>query len=321
MQGRIVLDDMAARDRLAFWRDVVCTHLYNVTPDEWPDPATFHGSWEVRDCGQFGLADVVSANRQRLRGAADIARDGVDVITVQRAMGGTMAFDFAADRFVLQPGDLCVFAMDWRHEATAAEGVALRSLEIPRAVLSPLLAGGNLRRPLLLPGGSPVGALLAAGLEAAWTQVPLLPPAIGDAVLRNLSGLVALAHGASDEGEERGRAGVLAVRRDAAVAYVTRHLAEPDLSPAQVAVALGVSVRTLHKLFETGGESFSQLVTRLRLEACLAALQAPAGARRSVADIAFGWGFNSLPTFYRAFAANFGVAPGAVRPAQDAPLR
>jgi AraC-like DNA-binding protein len=32
-----------------------------------------------------------------------------------------------------------------------------------------------------------------------------------------------------------------------------------------------------------------------------------------VADIAFGWGFNSLATFYRAFEREFGLPPAALR--------
>jgi AraC-like DNA-binding protein len=32
-----------------------------------------------------------------------------------------------------------------------------------------------------------------------------------------------------------------------------------------------------------------------------------------VADIAFGWGFNSLATFYRAFQREFGVPPAELR--------
>ena len=32
-----------------------------------------------------------------------------------------------------------------------------------------------------------------------------------------------------------------------------------------------------------------------------------------MADIAFGWGFNSLATFYRAFEREFGMPPAAFR--------
>jgi AraC-like DNA-binding protein len=35
-----------------------------------------------------------------------------------------------------------------------------------------------------------------------------------------------------------------------------------------------------------------------------------------VADIAFGWGFNSLATFYRAFEREFGLPRAALRVAR-----
>ena len=48
---------------------------------------------------------------------------------------------------------------------------------------------------------------------------------------------------------------------------------------------------------------------------CRAALASPIDARRSVGDIAFGWGLNSLATFYRAFEREFGLPPAALRAA------
>ena len=71
----------------------------------------------------------------------------------------------------------------------------------------------------------------------------------------------------------------------------------------------------LHQLFEPSGTSFARYVMRQRLAECRAALAGPAGRRRSVADIALGWGFNSLPTFYRAFRREFGATPNEVRAA------
>jgi AraC-like DNA-binding protein len=34
-----------------------------------------------------------------------------------------------------------------------------------------------------------------------------------------------------------------------------------------------------------------------------------------VVDIAFGWGFNSMATFYRAFVTEFGSSPAVLRAA------
>jgi AraC-like DNA-binding protein len=104
--------------------------------------------------------------------------------------------------------------------------------------------------------------------------------------------------------------------------YVTLHLSDPGLTPEKAAAALKISVRHLHRIFEPSGMSFAQYVARRRLEECRAALVRPLG-ERTIADVAFAWGFNSMPTFYRAFRQAFGAAPGELREwaAEPAPIR
>ena len=68
---------------------------------------------------------------------------------------------------------------------------------------------------------------------------------------------------------------------------------------------------TPHLLFEPTGGSFARHVLRRRLEECRTVLlRCPT---RPVTDIAFGWGFRNLSTFYRAFKAAFGMTPGDLR--------
>ena len=131
-------------------------------------------------------------------------------------------------------------------------------LVIPQAALSPLLAGGRLARPFQLPGASPLGSLLGAAMDAAKAQAPLVPDELGEAVLRNLCGLVALACGASDEGAEHGRVSLRSAQLAAVKRHVDLHLADPGLTPASAAAALGISVRLLHRLFEPSGSSFAR---------------------------------------------------------------
>jgi transcriptional regulator GlxA family with amidase domain len=52
-------------------------------------------------------------------------------------------------------------------------------------------------------------------------------------------------------------------------------------------------------------------VRRRRLEECRAALIAD--PTRAVIDVAFAWGFGSMPSFYRAFQGAFGLSPGEAR--------
>jgi len=183
---------------------------------------------------------------------------------------------------------------------------------------SPLLTGGRLVRAVAIPAGSPLGSLMGAAFDAAIAQVPLLSPELGEAVLQNLCGLVALACGASEEGRSSGQDGLRAARLEAAKHHIDRHLSDPDLTPGHTAAALGISVRQLHLLFEPTGTTFAQYVAQRRLLQCRAALTSPSDIGRSVADIALGWGFNSLATFYRAFEREFGLPPAAVRAAGTA---
>ncbi len=141
-------------------------------------------------------------------------------------------------------------------------------------------------------------------------EITRLKAAEADVALDNLCRLLAL-H-ADEHAGPPGRA-VHAARLVQVRRYIDRHLADPALTPASVAAAHRMSQRSLHGLFEPTGVTFARHVLRLRLQECQAMLASPAHAHRSVTDIAFAWGFNSLTTFYSAFQRQFGIAPGEVR--------
>jgi AraC-like DNA-binding protein len=309
-------DDIPPQDRIAFWCDFFAQQAHRFTPCDIPDPAIFRAVARG-ECGSgFALLEIESGLRHIRRTASDIAHDTKEALFVRRyhspliwkAGPRSTPVDLRHEA-----GDFCVSATEWEFDAEAREAVAFTLLVIPQSVLSPLLAGGRLTRPFRVPATSTLGVLLGTALSAASAQVSLLPPALAIAVLRNLAGLVALVCGASDEGEDVGRASIQAARLDAVKRHIKVHLADPALSPATAAAALGISVRQLHLLFEPTGTTFGQHVLRQRLLQCREGIAGATGTTRKVTDIAFGWGFNSMATFYRAFAAEFGAAPSALR--------
>ena len=312
-------DHVPPRDRESFWLDVVAKHVMKMTLVDRPDPATFRAQLDVRVTGRFTLFGYQTPYRTGLRRPADISRGRGDTFGLQRLPRECVSRSTTASATTVEirlaAGDFSVSSNEWPVHGSMKGGLSVSGLLIPYGVLSPLIAGGRLTRPVLIPAGSPLGSLLGAAFDAASAQVPLLSPEFGDAVLHNLCGLVALACGASDEGRWSGRESLRATQLEAAKRYVDDHLSEPNLTPGNAAAALGISVRHLHLLFEPTGTSFAQYVARQRLVQCRTSLSSPTGARRSVADIAFGCGFNSLATFYRAFEREFGSAPAALRAA------
>lgn len=101
------------------------------------------------------------------------------------------------------------------------------------------------------------------------------------------------------------------------LAHVDAHLDSPALTPPAAARALGISVRRLHSLLADGPHTFARLVARRRLQRAQGLL---AERGTSVIDVAFACGFNSLATFYRQYAAAFGVSPAGHRRLAVAPL-
>jgi len=214
---------------------------------------------------------------------------------------------------VHEPGDFCVSSTEWQFDAESKGPASFDLLVVPQAALSPFLMGGRLARPFRLPDASPLGSLLGAAMDAAKAQAPLLADELAEAVLRNLCGLVALACGASEEGTEPGPDLLRLAQLAAVKRYIEMHLADSDLTPTGAAAALGISARQLHRLFKPSGSTFARYVLRQRLLRCRDTIAGATGTGRSVLDIAFGWGFNSMATFYRAFANEFGSPPAMLR--------
>jgi AraC-like DNA-binding protein len=320
MQVHFSTDPIPPRDRVRFWCDYFAKQAHSITPGEIPDPGAFRAEASGSIVGEFALLDIKSGLERVQRTAADVAKDKTEAFFVRRFR--VPVIWKAAPRstpvdLIHEPGDFCVSSTEWQFDAESKGPASFDMLIIPQAALSPLLIGGRLQRPFRLPGASPLGSLLGAAIDAAKAQTPMLPNELGEAVLRNLCGLVGLTCGASDEGTEQGQDSLHSARLAAVKRYVDLHLADPSLTPARAAAALGISARQLHRLFEPNNISFARYVSRQRLLRCRDTIAGATGTGRSVVDIAFGWGFNSMATFYRAFASEFGNPPTVLRAASQ----
>jgi AraC-like DNA-binding protein len=187
---------------------------------------------------------------------------------------------------------------------------------IPRALL-PL--PGQEVRPLLgtaLSGRSGIGALVAAfvtELARSGGHYREADAARLSAIFIDLLGSL-LAHEletpgtAADEPETRSRLLRLRIQ-----AYVQCHLADPCLSPASIAAAHHISVRSLHRLFEDHDETVAAWIRERRLERCRRDLADPRLSEHPAHAIGRKWGFTDPAHFSRVFRATYGLSPSAYR--------
>ena len=236
MLVRFSTDDLPPRDRVRFWCDYFAKQAHSITPGEIPDADRFHAEARGPVVGDFALLDITSELERVQRTAADVARDKTEAFFIRRFCRPVIWR--AGPRstpvdLIHEPGDFCVSSTEWRFDAQSNGAVSFGMLVIPEAALSPLLTGGRLACPFRLAGASPFGSLLTVAMEAAKAQAPLLADQLGEAVLRNLCGLVALACGASDEGTEQGRELLRSAQLAAVKRHIDLHLADFRPNPRQ----------------------------------------------------------------------------------------
>jgi AraC-like DNA-binding protein len=106
---------------------------------------------------------------------------------------------------------------------------------------------------------------------------------------------------------------VMTAHRMRILQYIERHLQDPELTPTGIAAALRMTPAYLHRVLSGERESAARYILRRRLEECARALADPLQRAHSVTDIAFGYGFNSLAHFSRAFRAHHGLTPREYR--------
>lgn len=91
--------------------------------------------------------------------------------------------------------------------------------------------------------------------------------------------------------------------------HIRRHLADPELRPETIAAAHHISLRSLHRLFQSQDTTPAAYIRHQRLECARRDLADPALADRPVRAVAARWGFPRPSDFTRAFRAAYGLPP------------
>ena len=209
----------------------------------------------------------------------------------------------------LRPGDFTIvdsarpFELGFRHDLRQV------SLKIPAEMLARrgIAPMTTARR---VDGSRGLGAVASQALRAAAADAHPLDRHTARALADHLCGLIALALVPDAEPTRRTAREQLL---ESALGHIEQRLGEPSLSPRQIAEQIAVSPRYLHRLFAERGTSFGRWLLEQRLVRARDALDDPACAHRTIADIAHEVGFQDPSYFARAFRARYGTTPRAAR--------
>jgi AraC-like DNA-binding protein len=312
-------DTVAARERHAFWKEAIFDAIANVDIT-CRDEEAFHGC--VRWCGvdldggkPATLVRAAAMPQIASRGARQLAlqRDAFLGVTFQKK--GMATIEQAGRTSVLAPGDINLVDATHRYKMTFEDPFEHLVLMIPSERLAPLLPSGGQWRGRVLRGASPLGSVLNAHMDAVAAALGRLDAPSRSALIERTIDLIALAF--TDEITRL--AGNVGTARRAlvlrAMQFVESHLADPALSAARIAAALGISAGYLQHTFQAAGTTVGGHVRRRRLERCRDDIANPQRAGEQIREIAMRWGFADIPHFSRAFKEAFGMAPRDYRAA------
>lgn len=309
-------NDVRQADRFDEWREARGKHLFGVTIElDAERRRNFHGSFKAFAVGG-AIASQMQASSYRIsRTEADIARIAGNSLCIALQVRGPGVLDTGRELAQsVNEGDFAISHSDLPFRGTPYHynDFSFRLLKIP---LNDELVLG---RPThdLFPATLVEGALFKRAFQALFDALTTNSGNIADPArdVLHIARLAMAARGRLPFTMPEVRSAIRAGLYHAALACMSRELRNPRLNPAVIAVELGVSIRYLHMLFESSPMSFSRTLTAMRVEDAHRRLME--NPTLAVTKAAFGSGFDSLATFYRAFANTYGMAPGDLRSAR-----
>lgn len=303
---------LAPKEREAFWRQAMSETFVPLSVGEVPEDR-FGGFIQANWVGRLMTAEIASTAQdirrtERLISQADA--EYFQIAMVARGVGRVEQDDRQAE---LHPGDCAVyettrpfrwtFDHDWDAWVFTFPRQSVRLSESERRLLTA-------RR---LDGGVGITGVVSRFLLDVGQHHELLSGDQAERVLEDATDLVLTLLSGWADGSDAVRSSVQRSLMFRIKDYIDRRLADPGLGPVEIAAAVNISTRYLHKLFETEPRSVSLYVRDMRLDRCRRDLLDPRLSDRSISTIAFRWGFGDLSGFNRAFKNAFGVTPGDMR--------
>jgi AraC-like DNA-binding protein len=288
------------------WRDSIGV-IFDV---DRPEGASQEFSAEVE---AFQLGDMILANsrlgaQRYVRSPSQVRRDGLDhfLLNLYRT-GGWRA---RTDEGDFQGGAGQISVLDLSRELVSDEPQSnLLALFLPRALLEEQLPDLG-----ALHGQAPQGpyaVLLAEYLDLLGRRLPTLVEGDGGALARATLDILTACIKPSLAHVEAARPGLELVLLRRARRFIDAHLGSEKLTADTICNALGVSRRTLYRLFDKEG-GVQHYIQGRRLESIRSRLADPKETRR-ISEIAADFGFLRSDHFARAFRQQFGQSPRDLR--------
>ncbi|MBL6816767.1 MAG: helix-turn-helix domain-containing protein [Pseudomonadales bacterium] len=299
--------------RAEFWEKFVCKFISGVDCDI-RQPKQFYGGIQSYTIGRFIVSYLQAAPHKVGLSAdrLDINRNTPFMVIFQKS--GTAKYSQCGYLAHLQPGDFVLYDPQQPYHMELPEPFEQILFQFPKSTLKRLT--GSLSDIIGHPiTGNSAGKDLCASLIDAFSRhiddfnseamhsfsetiINLFIQVFDSELCRHAKGRINSVSGNT---------------LDRAKQYIISNLKNNDLTLSMIAEHAGVSSRHLNRLFQADGPSVIKWAKLARLERSASALVNPSYAGKTVAEIAYEFGFNDISHFCRDFKKAYHLTPSAYR--------
>ena len=293
--------------RLDRYLDLICRLYPYVDCASAFNPAeAFHASISYRLFGLLGVGSVAAPSLQYIRTTSAINRDNGDEFVACLLNKGSAIIEQNGRQTKQGPGDIVLCDTARSYKYIFLSDYQLVCLRIPRKQMLCRLSDAERFTALTLNGASQMGAFAASVVRGAAGVSTTLEPCAASKLASSVIDIIA----ASMETELAGlkvpldrHANILERAKD----HIDANLYDPAFNVDCISDAIGVSRRTLNRVFAIHGTTAVRCLWDKRLEASHTLLTE--GRAKHIADVAAACGFSDFSHFSRAFKKSYGIAP------------
>jgi AraC-like DNA-binding protein len=267
----------------------------------------FRGSIERRRMGNLSLTRFSSSPLSFWKWPVDSMTGENRSCIVITQIAGVRRYLQNGTEILLRPGDSTMIdsARPWS-SSCATECIRLY-LRVPRSTMEERLQMRDIPVAKRISGGTVAGRSLSSLMlslydEAEWMQEEEISAAL-DTFFEALARMRGDKSSQPPPPELSGRI----------FQFVDAHISEPTLGPGEVASAMEISLRHVHRVFSATGMTMGDYVRSRRLEQCRDDLANRSLQEKTITEIAFCRGFSDAAHFSHLFRKKFGISARTFR--------
>ncbi|MGW4338026.1 helix-turn-helix domain-containing protein [Rhodococcus koreensis] len=318
---------LSAREQVSYWGDVVCQAFTPLSPTRrrthLDRSATAEGvpGWvRSEPLVDTNCAEIASCTQLLTHGPSEVRRAPMEALFVNLQLSGACYAEQDGRRCIVRPGSYAVFdttrpySLEFREPENDASWRVL-SFRVPRDQWAAGLRTDDATA-RVVDTNTGAGSVVATMMSTLWKERPNLDPRTVRTMERAFADVLSAATTAGITEH------TVTEDRDAALRVVVRHYIRSAVPLGRVTAEAAardaaISVRTLHRLFQAVGTTFTDCVREERLRGVTHEL-AVAPASVTISEIAALWGFCDSSHLTRTFQRHHGCTPSDYRATQRA---